>query len=100
MVGGNLGLVTTFARRAAVLGATLATITAATVGSASADEISGWSNDPHVNPLHFLALILFIPLGLFIVISLVVLLPGLLRGEGLLPKPPHSPDPVEQQRGH
>jgi len=92
--------VTTLARRAAVVGATLATVAAATIGSASADEISGWSNPSHVNPLHFLALILFIPLGLFIVISLIVLLPGLLRGEGLLPKVSHNPDPVEQRRGH
>lgn len=100
MVGGSLGLVTTFARRAAVVGATLATVTAATVGTASANEISGWSNPSHVNPVHFLVIILFIPVALFLLISLVILLPGILRGEGLLPKPPHSADPIEQQRGH
>lgn len=99
-MGGTLNPVTSFARRAAVVGATLATVTAATVGSANAAEIAGWGNDPHVNPLHFLALILFIPVGLFLVISLVVLLPGVLRGEGLIPKRARSGDPVEQQRGH
>jgi hypothetical protein len=102
VVGGNLAVVTTSARRAAV-GATLATVTAAAVfsgGPASADVINGWSNPSDVNPLHFLALILFIPLGLAIVISALVLLPGVLRGEGLIPTRSHSSDVEEQQRGH
>lgn len=80
----------TFARRALTLGAAVAAVTAAVAGPAAADVPSGWSNPSNVNPLHFLALILFIPVGLALVISFLVLLPGVLRGEGLLPKA-HQP---------
>jgi hypothetical protein len=88
-------------RRALTLGAALAAVTAAVAGPAAADVPEGWSNPCHVNPLHFIALILFIPVGIALVISFVVLLPGVLRGEGLLPKAhkPSSQPPVERS-GH
>ena len=88
-------------RRALTLGAALAAVTAAVAGPAAADVPEGWSNPSHVNPLHFIALILFIPVGIALVISFVVLLPGVLRGEGLLPKAhkPSSQPPVERS-GH
>ena len=88
-------------RRALTLGAALAAVTAAVAGPAAADVPEGWSNPSHVNPLHFLALILFIPVGIALVISFVVLLPGVLRGEGLLPRAhkPSSQPPVDRT-GH
>jgi hypothetical protein len=78
--------VTTLARRAATLGATLAAVTAATIGAASADVPTGFSQPSHVPPMHWLLVLLIIPLGAAIVISFVVLLPGMLRGEGLIPR--------------
>ena len=91
----------TFARRALTLGASVAAVTAAVAGPAAADVPSGWSNPSDVNPLHMLALILFIPVGIALVIAFLVLLPGVLRGEGLLPKAhkPSSQPPV-QRAGH
>ncbi|MCA1983621.1 hypothetical protein [Nocardioides nematodiphilus] len=91
----------TFARRALTLGAAVAAVTAVVAGPASADVPSGWSNPSDVNPLHLLSLILFIPVAAALVISFLVLLPGVLRGEGLLPKAhaPSSEPPVERT-GH
>ena len=69
-------------------------------GAANADVPTGFAHDPHVTPIKWLLVLLIIPLGAAIVISLLVLLPGILRGEGLLPKAAHSTEPAEQQRGH
>jgi hypothetical protein len=89
------------ARRAAIVGATLAAVAAATMGSAGAASISGFSNAPHVTPLHMLLIILFIPLGLAIVLSLIILLPGILRGEGLVPLPfKDGEDAQDRSHGH
>jgi hypothetical protein len=84
------------------LGVAVAAVTAAVAGPASAAVPDGWSNPSDVNPLHMLALLLFIPVGAAVVISLVVLLPGVLRGEGLLPKAhkPSSQPPVERTGHH
>jgi hypothetical protein len=92
--------VTNFARRAATVGATLAAVTAATIGAASADDPTGWSNPSHVPPMHWLLVLLIIPLGAALVISFVVLLPGILRGEGLLPKPFKDTDESHGPSGH
>jgi hypothetical protein len=91
----------TFARRALTLGAAVAAVTVAVAGPAAAAVPSGWSNPSHVNPLHLIALIVFIPVGIALVISFLVLLPGVLRGEGLLPRAhkPSSLPPVERT-GH
>jgi hypothetical protein len=90
----------TFARRAAVLGATFASVTAAGIGAASADVPVGFANDPHVTPIKWLLVLLIIPVGAALVISLLVLLPGILRGEGLLPKPFPKPEHEEPSSGH
>ncbi len=90
--------VMTFARRAATVGATLATVTAGSLllaQGAYADDPSGWSNAPHVAPIKWLLVLLIIPLGAAIVISIACLLPGILRGEGLVPKP--FPKSVEDE---
>jgi hypothetical protein len=91
-----------FARRALTLGAAVAAVTAAVVGPAAADTPEGWSNPSHVNPLHFLTIIVFIPVVAALVISLLVLLPGVVRGEGLLPRAhkPSSQPPVERSGHH
>lgn len=91
-----------FARRALTLGAAVAAVTAAVAGPAAADVPTGWSNPSNVNPLHFITLIVFIPVAAALVISFLVLLPGVLRGEGLLPKAhkPSSQPPVERSGHH
>lgn len=48
---------------------------------ASANVPEGWSDPDSVDPLHFLALTIGIPLALAIVIILLVIAPGLARGE-------------------
>jgi len=51
-------------------------------GPASAAVPEGWSNPPDVPVLHALLILAGIPLLLFAVITLLVYLPSLLRGEG------------------
>jgi hypothetical protein len=90
------------ARRAAIVGATLATVATVSMGSAGAADISGgFGQAPHVAPIHMLVIILFIPLAAAIVLSLIILLPGILRGEGLIPLPfKDSDDPESRSHGH
>ncbi|BBH16552.1 hypothetical protein Back2_08390 [Nocardioides baekrokdamisoli] len=90
----------TAVRRVATLSVASLTAFALMSAPALADVPSGWSHPPHVSPLHFLAVIVLIPLGLALVIAGVVLLPGILKGEGLLPKPFPKPDHVESPGHH
>ena len=90
----------TFARRAAVVGAIAASVTVAMTGAASAAVPDGWSNPSHVSAISWLIVLLIIPVGAALVISFLVLLPGILRGEGLVPRAARSNDPEEQRRGH
>jgi hypothetical protein len=84
----------TVVRRVATLSAASLTAFALMTAPAMADVPNGWSDPAHVAPLHFLAIVLFIPLGLAFVIGGFVMLPGVLKGEGLLPKPhPKSDEP-------
>jgi hypothetical protein len=73
-------------RAAAVTAATVAAVASSVViaGPASADVPQGWETS-HMDGLHLLVFILFIPLAVAIVIALLVLLPGVLRGERLIP---------------
>lgn len=76
-------------RRAAAVaaGTTAAVVTSAVLaGPAGADVPDGWAPDYHMQPLHLLAFILFIPVVVAIVIALLVLLPGVMRGEPLIPR--------------
>lgn len=78
---------TNFVRRAAVTAVGLAAVSFALAGPASANVPQGWS-DPAPMPIgKFLLIILVLPVAAAIVISLIVLLPGLLKGEGLGNKP-------------
>ncbi|MEP9383987.1 hypothetical protein [Nocardioides sp. KR10-350] len=91
---------TSFARRAAAVAAgTTAVVASSTVlaGPASAGVPQGWAPHEDMNAVHFLTIILFIPIVVAAVISLLVLLPGIIRGEGLLPKVhTESQPPVER----
>lgn len=82
-------------RRAGLFGAaaTAAVVASvATAGPASAEVPNGWPVADDMTASGLLLLILLIPVILMVVISLVVLLPGILRGEGLLPKPHKGQD--------
>lgn len=52
---------------------------------AHADVPQGWTDPTPVDNLHALALLLGAPLLLFVLISLAVYLPSMIRGEPLLP---------------
>lgn len=90
----------TVARRVATLSAASLTAFALMSAPAMADVPNGWSNPAHVGPMHFLAIVLFIPLGLALIIGGVVLLPGILKGEGLLPKAHPKPEHGEASSSH
>ena len=81
----------TIARRGVVLvaaaGASSVALVAlvALAGPASADVPEGWSEPAKVSPLYAVLVLGGVPLLLFVVISLLVLLPGTRRGERLVP---------------
>lgn len=65
--------------------AALAATSVLLAGPASADVPEGWPvNDP-INPLHVIGVLVAIPVLLFVVISLAVYLPALIRGEDVTP---------------
>lgn len=66
-----------------VLAATLAV--AAFAGPARADVPEGWAEPTTVSGLEFLLLLVIIPLGLALVITVLVYVPSLVRGESLAP---------------
>lgn len=79
-----------FKRRAAAVAAAATAVVVSSVvtaGPARADVPDGWPISDKMSALHLLTLILFIPVVVAAIISLLVLLPGVLRGEGLVPKP-------------
>ena len=78
----------TIARRGVVLVAAATASLGALValaGPASADVPQGFSDPAKVSPLYALLVLGGIPLLLFLVIALLVLLPGARRGERLIP---------------
>ena len=54
-------------------------------GAAFADAPSTWQNSPHVSGLSYLIVLFLIPLGLGLVISLLVVLPSLVKGDSYQP---------------
>lgn len=72
------------ARRVAVTLGSLVFLTLATAGAASADVPEGWA-DGNIDMSwgHLLVVIVAIPVGIGLVITLLVALPGLVKGEGL-----------------
>jgi hypothetical protein len=71
------------ARRSAVALGTGLALVAVTVAPAAADVPEGWSDPAEMSWLHLLALVAGIPTLMGVVITAVVLIPSLVRGEGL-----------------
>lgn len=61
-------------------------------GPASADVPEGWSNPARVSTLHALLVLGGIPILLFLLITLAVYVPGLVRGERVKPGAPTVED--------
>ena len=73
-------------RTTAVLGLAAApALLGGVLASASADTPRAWEEPPATSPLGFLLVLLIIPLGLFIVITLLALLPSLAKDKGYEP---------------
>lgn len=90
-------------RRAGLLGASASAAvvaSVATAGPASADVPAGWPVADHMSAASLLLLILIIPVVIGVVISLLVLLPGVLRGEGLIPKAHKADDNLPATQTH
>ena len=73
----------TAVRRAALVAAVGIAVSAVVAGPAAADVPTGWSDPDDMSVGHLLLLIAGIPALMAIVISVLVVLPGLLKGEGL-----------------
>lgn len=76
----------TLVRRAAVSASIVAATAVCVVAGATpalADVPENWSNPAPMSVGHLLVIIVAIPVGLALVISLLAVLPGLVRGEGL-----------------
>lgn len=69
--------------RAFALG--LVVVSAATLAPAYADTPAAWEPEPHVPVLDFLLVLFLIPLGIAAVISLLVLLPSMIRSRSYEP---------------
>jgi hypothetical protein len=54
-------------------------------GAASADAPDSWQNPPSVSPLHTVLVLVVIPVGLFVLITLLVCLPSMSRNQGYQP---------------
>lgn len=71
------------AARALALTPAVLLLSAATPALAAAP--STWEKSPSVSPLHFLLIVVAIPAGLFVLISLLVYVPSLVKGERYQP---------------
>ena len=74
----------TIVRRTAVVLAASAAVTGV-AGPASADVPEGWAQPYHVSGLHTLIVLVGIPVLLFVLITIAVYLPSMLRGERVKP---------------
>jgi hypothetical protein len=72
-------------RRAALVLSTAAVVVVALPALASADTPAAWQQDPHVSGLDFLLVLVLIPVGLALVISLLATLPSMIRDRGYEP---------------
>lgn len=82
----------TTARRSAVVLGAATLVVLALAGPAGADVPEGWSDPEPVSVLPALLLLAGVPILLFVVITLLVLLPGLRRGERATPGAAHHDD--------
>jgi hypothetical protein len=72
-------------RTARVLALVPAIIVTTAAGAAWASPPDSWENTPNVSPLHVLLLLAIIPLGLFVLITLLVMLPSMKQGGSYSP---------------
>jgi hypothetical protein len=61
------------------------TIVMGSLSAASADAPDSWENDPPVSALHVLLVLVLIPLGLFVLITLLVYIPSMSKAESYQP---------------
>lgn len=88
---GVISLRATIVRRTAVVLAASAAVMGV-AGPASADVPEGWAQPYHVSGLHTLLVFVGIPVLLFLLITLAVYLPSMLRGERVKPGAPAVED--------
>ncbi|MFL6156420.1 MAG: hypothetical protein ACJ72D_10025 [Marmoricola sp.] len=72
-------------RRAVIASAAGLFALASVPGIAFADEPAAWGSEPHVSGWQFLVVLVLIPAGLFLVISLLAALPSMIRDKGYEP---------------
>ncbi len=75
----------TVRRAARVLALLPALLVTSTTGAAFADAPDQWADNPSVSPLFVLLVMAVIPVGLFLLITLLVYLPSMSRGESYRP---------------
>jgi hypothetical protein len=68
-----------------VLALTPAIAVTTVAAAASADPPAQWEDNPSVSTFHVLLVLLGIPLALFLIITLLVYLPSMMRGERYKP---------------
>jgi hypothetical protein len=72
-------------RAARLLALAPAIVVTTAAGAAYASPPEQWENTPHVSGLHVILLLVVVPVGLFLLITLLVLLPGMSRGSTYSP---------------
>jgi hypothetical protein len=72
-------------RRSVLAGLSAAVTVVALPGVASADTPEAWEQAPHVSGLEFLLILVLIPVGLALVISLLAALPSMIHDRGYEP---------------
>jgi hypothetical protein len=72
-------------RAARVLALTPAIAVTTVAAAASADPPASWEDNPSVSTLHVLMVLVGLPLALFVIITLLVYLPSMVRGERYKP---------------
>ena len=72
-------------RRAVLAVSAALVVVVACPAIASADTPEAWENSPHVSGLEFLVVLVLIPVGLALVISLLVALPSMISDRGYEP---------------
>ncbi|MCW2754498.1 MAG: hypothetical protein JWQ32_1909 [Marmoricola sp.] len=75
----------TVARRAALAVSVAAFVLLSVPVAAFADTPSTWAKQPHVSGLQYLVVLFLIPMGLFIVITLLAALPSMISDKGYEP---------------
>jgi hypothetical protein len=65
--------------------ALLASVLVGTMSAAQADAPNSWENTPPVSPLHVLLILVILPLGLFVLITLLVYIPSMSKAETYQP---------------